>query len=211
MAALAAEVGVALLAARLPRGELFRALAVALGALLCVRDAAAAVRLRMTNLDVVATTVAGTARPNDFVVVAPWYTGITFARYYRGPAPWATLPDLIDHRFHLHAELIERMKEGDAGIAPVLARVEATLRTGGRVWIVGPLLAPPPGEPPPHLPPWPNGPEGPLNAPYVEGWAHQLGAMLREHGADVFQVHLPALGAVNRWEDQPLEYVEGWR
>jgi hypothetical protein len=35
--------------------------------------------------------------------------------------------------------------------------------------------------------------------------------MLREHGADVFQVHLPVLGAVNRWEDQPLEYVEGWR
>jgi hypothetical protein len=209
--ALACDAGVAALAARVPHGELVRGAAVALAALLLARDVAATVRVRLTNLDVVAATVAGAARPADYVVVAPWYTGITFARYYRGAAPWGTLPDFDDHRFHLHAELIARMREGDGGIAPVLARVEGTLRAGGRVWIVGPIMVPPEGVAPPHLPPWPNGPEGTLNAPYVEGWARQLGAMLRAHGADVRQVHLPDVGPVNRWEDQPLEYVEGWR
>lgn len=209
--ALAVETGIDLLVARVRAGELARIAAIAIGALLVARDVAASVRLRMTNVDVVAAAVARDARPTDFVVVAPWYMGLTFDRYYRGAAPWTTLPPMRDHRFHWHAELVERMKEGDAGIAPVFARIEQTLRAGRRVWIVGPLVATPEGRPPPRLRPWPDGPEGPLNGPYLDAWTLQLGDVLRRHGGDVQQVHFPTLGAVNRWESQPLEWVEGWR
>ena len=37
------------------------------------------------------------AGPKDFVIVAQWFCGLTFDRYYQGTAPWSTLPPLTDH------------------------------------------------------------------------------------------------------------------
>lgn len=207
--ALAFEVGVVLLSRRIRHGALARTALVAALAALAYPPAARAVAMRMTNVDVIAGTVERLARPDDLVVVMPWYCGITFQRYYDGPAPWITLPDFDEHRFHLHAEVAEKMKRGDAGVADELARVARTLASGNRVWVVGAPVAPKPGEDLPALPLAPHGPEGWRAAPYLYQWERRLGALLRDRGHAISGIALPDLGAVNVAEALPLVLVEG--
>src|SRR5437867_1564821 len=46
------------------------------------------VGIRQTNVDLIAQYVHTAAQPGDLILVNPWYVGITFNRYYRGPVPW---------------------------------------------------------------------------------------------------------------------------
>ena len=209
--AITCDVGVDLLVRRLRHGAWMRIAAVLTVAALAMPRVAGTVAVRMTNLDLVAAKVAEAAGPDDLVVVFPWYAGITFQRYYRGTAPWVTLPDFDEHRIHRHLLVVEKMKLGDAAIAPELARVERTLQGGHRVWVVGEPVAPPPGEPPPRLAPAPTGPEGWRVDVYLEAWPRQLGALVQQHARRADGVALPDVGAVNRWEFLPLTVVEGWR
>jgi len=59
-----------------------------------------AITERQTNIDIVARTVAARAASTDLIVVAPWQFGVTFQRYYRGPASWVTIPSIADHQVH---------------------------------------------------------------------------------------------------------------
>src|SRR5262249_28197817 len=149
-------------------------------ALLASRDAAQAVAIRMTTLDLAAQEIEKSGRRDDLVVVFPWVCGISFDRYYRGPAPWMTLPDIADHRFHLHALVRAKMELGEAAVAPDLARVEATLRGGGRVWIVGQPAAPNPGA---SRPPLGSPTELGSAGRYLDRWELQLGELLERHAA----------------------------
>jgi len=204
------DVGVYALARQVAGGRTVRAAAAGVVALLVARDVMAAVSVRMTNIDLSARMIGETARPQDIVVVYPWFCGETFQRYYRGAAPWITIPDVPDHLYHPLALVAEKIKLGDAGFAPELARVEHVLRDGGRVWVVGGLLAPPLGEPAPHLPPAPDGPWGWQSAPYLTGWLTQLGALLQTHARTIRKIDLPPTGPVNEFEDAPLLVAEGW-
>ncbi len=208
--ALGCDVGIDLLARRFAIGPAVRIGAVAAAALAAAPSVARVVPMRMTNVDVIAATLQKTAEPRDLVVVVPWVNGISFARYYRGAAPWITLPDLDDHRFHAHLAVAERMRLGDAGVRAELERVEQTLRAGGKVWLVGAPPALPPGTAPPSLPPAPSGPTGWQAAPYLDAWEAQLGTLLRTRGANTWQIALPDTGPVNAWESPPLLVVEGW-
>lgn len=206
--AFACDVGTDLLAKRFAKGAIVRTAVAALCALVVTVGVVPQVRVRMTNVDAIATTLAREAKPDDLVVVFPWYCGISFARYYRGAAPWITMPDFESHRYHEHAQVAEKMKRREAAVAAELSRVEQALRAGHRVWIAGPLVAPEPGRPPRPLP----GPDEPQRAAYyLENWEQQLGALLRTHARDVWNVPLPELGPTNRWETLPLLVAEGWR
>lgn len=208
IAAIGCEVGISALAARLRGGAWLRVAAVALVALVASRDVARAVAVRMTTIDLVAGVIERQARDRDLVVVFPWVCGISFARYYRGPAPWMTLPDLPDHRFHLHALIRERMTLGEAGVASELARVAETLRRGDRIWIAGTPVAQDPGTVPPPLgPPTDLGSAG----RHLDRWEQQLGALLERRASGGGRVPLPDVGAVNAWENVPLFVAEGWR
>jgi hypothetical protein len=209
--ALTCDAGTTLLARRFRHGELARTIAVALVALAAAAPVAATVPFRMTNLDTVAATIARAGAPSDLAVVFPWYMGITLERYQRGDVPWITLPELSEHDLHLHLEIRDRMRRGATGVAAELARVEQVLRAGGSVWVVGGLVAPPPGDAAPSLPPAPNGPTGWRAGPYLDMWELQLGALLREHAGAVERVALPDLGQVNAWENVPLYRASGWR
>lgn len=206
--AFACDVGTELLAKRFARGKALRAATAAVCAGIVAVGIVPEVRVRMTNVDAIAATLAREARPDDLVVVFPWYCGISFARYYRGSAPWITLPDFASHTYHEHALVAEKMQRRETAVAGELARVEQTLRAGHRVWIAGPLVAPGPGQPPRPLP----RPDEPQRAAYyLENWEQQLGALLRTHARDVWNVPLPELGPLNRWEGLPLLVAEGWR
>lgn len=168
-------------------------------------------RVRMTNVDTAVQVLEAQAGARDLILVNPWFVGISFGRYYQGPAPWKTLPDLPDHRMHRYDLLMERMRS-DAPISDVLDAARQTLASGGRVWVAGSFQAPPPGKPAPRLGPAPGGsPWGWQDAPYSISWSLQLGAFLRDHAARSGEVEIPEPGPVSDLERLRLHVFEGWR
>jgi hypothetical protein len=167
-------------------------------------------RLRMTNADLVARRLASAAAPDDLVLVSPWYYGVSFNRYYRGPASWMTLPDLPEHDVHRY-DLLKARLAAPHPIDDVLAAVQRTLSGGHRVWLVGQLRLPPPGQPPPVLPPAPASPAGWHDFPYVESWAMQLGADLRAHAGELALVPVPSPDPISPLENMTLAVAGGWR
>ena len=167
-------------------------------------------RLRMTNADLVARRLASVAAPDDLVLVSPWYYGVSFDRYYRGPASWMTLPDLPEHGIHRY-DLLKARLAALHPIDDVLAAAQRTLSGGHRVWLVGQLRLPPPGQAPPVLPPAPASPAGWHDFPYVQSWALQLGAMLRAHAGALARVPVPCPDPVSPLEDMTLAVAAGWR
>jgi hypothetical protein len=167
-------------------------------------------RLRMTNADLVARRLASAAAPDDLVLVSPWYYGVSFNRYYRGPASWMTMPDLPEHDVHRY-DLLKARLAAPHPIDDVLAAAQRTLSGGHRVWLVGQLRLPPPGKAPPVLPPAPASPAGWHDFPYVESWALQLGAMLRAHAGTLARVPVPSPDPVSPLENMTLAVAAGWR
>jgi hypothetical protein len=195
---------------RTPLARLARvALAVALAAAMLPYELPR-LRLRMTNADLVARRLASAAAPDDLVLVSPWYYGVSFNRYYRGPASWMTLPDLPEHDVHRY-DLLKARLAAPHPIDDVLAAAQRTLSGGHRVWLVGQLRLPPPGQAPPVLPPAPASPAGWHDFPYVESWALQLGAMLRAHAGALARVPVPSPDPVSPLEDMTLAVAAGWR
>ncbi|MES1241928.1 MAG: glycosyltransferase family 39 protein [Acidobacteriota bacterium] len=185
-------------------------IAAALVAILLLPGAYTGARVRMTNVDWTVRALEAQARPGDLIVVNPWFAGISFARYYQGPARWMTLPDLPDHRMHRYDLLMERMRS-DAPIADVLDAVRRTLASGGRVWVAGSFQAPPPGKQPPRLGPAPGGsPWGWQDEPYSVSWSMQLGAFLRDRAVRGGEIGIPGPGPVSDFERLRLHVFEGW-
>ena len=95
-----------------------------------------AVKCRMTNVDLVAAALSSGVAPKDYVIVHPWYCGVTFERYYKGTASWTTLPPLEDYTLQ-RWDLFQAKMETKDPIAPVVQRIVSTLQSGNRVWFVG--------------------------------------------------------------------------
>jgi hypothetical protein len=188
-------------------------LIIAIGSLALSPSACSALRWRQTNGDLLAAQAAKDAAANDLIIVHPWYYGLTFAYYYHGAAPWTTLPPIGDYRFHRY-DLIKAEIQMTNAIAPVLERVEATLRSGNRVWIVGEIPVPPPdAEMPGNLPPAPNGPFGWLDQPYSYAWGLELGYLLEHHATNATMMVDPSTNSIsiNPMEKMMLIITSGWR
>jgi hypothetical protein len=166
-------------------------------------------RMRMTNADLVARRLAVTAAGGDLVVVSPWHFGISFDRYYHGPASWMTLPQVADHQMHRHDLLKARLADLHP-IDDVLLAVRRTLAGGHRVWLVGELRLPPPGRQPPILPPAPGTAWGWDDLPYGISWQLQLGALLRDRATSLRPVPVPAADPISPLEHMPLAVADGW-
>ena len=166
-------------------------------------------RVRATNVDLVAAQLARAAAPHDLVVVNPWYCGVSFARYDRGPAPWTTLPPVGDHRMHRYDLLMSFMSRRDA-VLPLLQRVESTLRSGNTVWLAGSFDTPPSGEILVVPPPAPDPVTGWADAPYLLFWSQQLGHLLGSRSVLV-QEQLLMQGPTSGYETLLLRAFRGWR
>jgi len=165
---------------------------------------------RLTNIDLLARQLAAEATPGDYVIVSPWYCGLSFARYYRGPAPWTTLPPLADHTTHRYDLVHEQLQKTNA-IQPVLEHMVASLRSGGRVWVVGHMYVPLPGAPPPaDLPQAPLKDSGWADGPYLRNWLAKVAYCLRQHSAQIERVPPPEVGQVSANEDLELCKASGW-
>lgn len=140
---------------------------------------------RFTNADLIANRLAKEISPQDYVVVTPWYFGISFNRYYRGPAEWETLPPVADHSTY-RFDLISAQKGDDS--QKVFNRIASTLQSGHRVWVVGSMDAPRPGE-----------------------RAHSAAAQfIAGHSQSFKKIELKTSEAVSDYEDESLLMAEGW-
>jgi len=106
-----------------------------------IGGAAHDVGLRQTNADVAADLVARGATRDDLVIVYPWTVGVSFNAYYRGVAPWQTLPPLADHRLQRY-DLVKSRLNDARGAVGLAQAASAKLSAGHHVWLVGfPLYA----------------------------------------------------------------------
>ena len=97
-------------------------------------------------------------------------------------------------------------------IRSVLDQITATLKAGNRVWLVGDLTYPPPGEKPGTLPAAPNGPDGWWSTPYQKLWAAEAGYFVQAHALK-YKTYIvaPEDGYMNPAEFMPLAMVQGWK
>ena len=167
-----------------------------------------AVKCRQTNLDLIAALLSTEVAPNDYVIVHPWYYGVTFKRYYKAAAPWTTLPPLADYALQRYDLLKAKMQTKDP-IAPVIERITSTLQSGNRVWLVGnvPLTQ----EPLPEIRVAPNNPWGWYDVPYSFYWGAQVTQFLSAHCQRSAMVMAPSTNCVNPFENLPVVAVTGWK
>lgn len=197
-----------------PGGRHFRAaifgFAVATVAL-AVPTARGDLNWRFTNIDLIAQRLNAEAGPGDFIVVTPWYCGITFDRYYKGRAAWNTLPPLKDHSIHRY-DLVREAMETPGAIQPVLAKAASTLRAGHRVWFIGTMDGvPKAGRPmPADLPPAPTNYFGP-ELRYTWNWTSQVAQFLSNESRQFNLEYYTTNQSVNSAEDLKLFEAGGWQ
>jgi hypothetical protein len=170
-----------------------------------------ALHWRQTNGDIMAEVVAKNAAPEDLIIVHPWHYGLTFNYYYHGAAKWTTLPPISDYRYHRYDLIKEKIAVTNV-IAPVLAQMEATLRAGHRVWVVGDIANLRGLVWPPDPPVAPNGPLRWLDAPYSDAWGNQMVFFLEHHATKISSFVDESTNSIpiNPLEKMSLRAASGW-
>ncbi|HEY5042467.1 MAG TPA: hypothetical protein VIK53_10735 [Verrucomicrobiae bacterium] len=168
-------------------------------------------RRPFTNVDKLAARVSADASPQDFVVVTPWYCGITFDRYYKSATPWQTLPPLADHTLHRYDLVLGQMLDTNS-LAPLLDKISATLRSGHRVWVLADRMRIPAANAfePPALPPPPLKNSGWSDGPYSASWTARTGFFLSRHSEHFEELQI-SNAAVSFQENLHLFMAQGWR
>jgi hypothetical protein len=166
-------------------------------------------QVRQTNMDEVARRLGREAEAGDYIVVHPWYMGVSFNWYYQGPAPWSTLPVLSDHRIHRY-DLFKAAMSADKPIEGALVAMERSLQSGHRVWVVGGLPFPddvkaPRAFPPPHdRVRWSEG-------DYSYAWGSQAASLLKKNALEGEVLPSERPYPVNQFECIDLLRFRGWR
>lgn len=168
------------------------------------------ITVRQTNTDLVARVLEDQAKPGDLIVLTPWFHGISFNWYYRGAAPWLTLPVVHEHRTHRYDLLKEKMMAANP-IEDVRDAVTNTLQSGGRVWMVGHVYAAGPGEIVPLLPPAPHSPFGWSEVEYEASWVQQIVLHLQQHARHWGTVRFKTPRRISDLENVTLFMAEGWK
>ena len=167
-----------------------------------------AVKCRQTNVDVIAARLSTEVTPADYMIVHQWFCGVTFNRYYKGAAPWTTLPPLEDYALQRYDLLKAKLQTKDP-IAPVIERIASTLQSGNRVWLVGNI--PFTQEAVPEIRPAPNNPWGWRDPPYSFYWGAQVTQFLSAHCQRSDVVIAPSTNCVNASENLPVFVATGWK
>ncbi|PYJ31406.1 MAG: hypothetical protein DME88_15160 [Verrucomicrobia bacterium] len=147
-----------------------------------------AVKCRMTNVNLVAANLSSEVAPNDYVIVHPFYCGVTFERYYKGTASWTTLPPLEDYTLQ-RWDLFQAKMETKDPIGPVVQRIVSTLQSGNRVWFVG-------------------------NPSAEQSWFNagvKVSQLLSAHSQHSAVVVDPSTNCVNPFENLPVFVATGWK
>jgi hypothetical protein len=168
---------------------------------------------RFTNVDMWAGQLSESAANGDFIVVTPWFCGITFDHYFKAGTGWETIPPLSDHKVHRY-DLVQTQIQNTNAMQPVFARVSDALRSGHRVWVLSMMElmdVPDAGTAAPaSLPPAPLPQSGWSETPYTYVWNSQLAHLLGDHAKQFQRVKNPTAG-MGFIENTELFVAEGWR
>jgi hypothetical protein len=169
--------------------------------------------VRMTAIDLIASAIERDAKPDDIIIVSPWFLGVSFNRYYHGNAPWVTFPDLQDKGLH-RFDLVKGRMEHPETISEDLARILSILQKGGRVWVVGDVYALDPGTAINPLPPAPLPATGWCSIPYISNWSDHLIFTLASHAkhSNLIQVKtvITSQQQIDRLESPTVALIQGW-
>ncbi len=170
------------------------------------------VRMRQTNMDLVAARLEKAVSKNDLVLLDPWFFAVSFNRYYRGNAPWTSVPHLEDTSIHRYDLLKKKMASTDP-LAEIREGITRTLRRGDTVWLVGDLVFNPyrPMTPPRVFPPAPSGPYGWESGPYLWSWKMQVLYLITSRASNYKTIVSPSSEGTNPYENPSLIAVWGWR
>jgi hypothetical protein len=120
-----------------------------------------------------------------------------------------TVPQLSEHRINRYDLLKEKMT-AFFPLDDLEHEIRAAMTSGNRVWIVGGMKVPRPGESALAPLPAPDPQFGWNMAAYRHAWSEQLGAFMRQHALHVDTV-VPKAKSVSELENVSLLAVEGWR
>jgi len=166
-----------------------------------------------TNIDIWSRQMKTEVAPEDYVIVLPWFCGITFAHDFKNPTAWDTLPPISDHTVH-RFDLVKMEMQDTNAIVPLLQKVTATLQSGHRVWILaqmGCMDVPEPGTTAAAtLPPAPYAPVGWSEVPYTWVWISQVAHYVGDHTTQFGRVKNPTAGQ-RIAENAELFCASGWR
>jgi hypothetical protein len=183
---------------------------VAIVAALTWGSARSELETRQTNIDLVAARLGSLAAAQDIVLVNPWPFGVSFQRYYRGPAPWETIPVISRDSIHRY-DLVSRTMLAAEPIDFILFQIERTLRAGHRVWVVG-LALPAVRSAPPPTPPTPDKARegGKRHQDFLSWWERQAGFMVATHATSAEPVEVRVPDPVSTQENASLSVHSGW-
>ena len=168
----------------------------------CIPPCYAAVCLRQSNIDLVAAKLKEAAQPGDFIVVSPWFLGVSLHRYLDA-SRWTTLPPMDDVRIHRY-DLEKKAMMTENPIGPVLDKLQAALRSGHRFWMAGDFVEPPGGGPPPVYPPY-DGTMEYAEMLYSSSWVYQVTYFVEKHATEAHLVKIPVPGGlkIGSYENVP--------
>ncbi|HEY4758195.1 MAG TPA: hypothetical protein VIH43_06530 [Chthoniobacterales bacterium] len=136
--------------------------------------------VRPTNVDAAADALSQDATADDFILLTGFWLGLSFDRYYHGPASWKSIPDINDFSSYRWDEAMQAMSTPDP-LHAIFQEIEKTLQTGHKVFLVGSLAVQLPPTKPDPLPPAPESVYGWELQPYMANWQIQIGYFLEHH------------------------------
>jgi hypothetical protein len=140
---------------------------------------------------------------NDLVAVYPWWHGVSFGRYYRGPAPWVTVPPVADTSL-IRYDLANAASQNPQLLNELLARVRSTLKSGHRVFLVGAEVNSTPL------------PDASVQTPPARfrrqeaRWDSAVVELLQKHSQSLESLD-PDTDGTNAFETFPVYVYHGWR
>jgi hypothetical protein len=136
--------------------------------------------VRLTNVDAAADALSQNATADDFILLTGFWLGLSFDRYYHGPASWKSIPDINDFSSYRWDLAMQAMSNPDP-LHTVFEKMEQTLQSGHKVFLVGSLAVQLPPTRPEPLPPAPQSIYGWELQPYMGNWQIQVGYFLEHH------------------------------
>jgi hypothetical protein len=163
--------------------------------------------MRRTNADLVAASAETHVGKGDVIIIAPWYLGVSFERYYHGEAECITIPPVSFLGYQKYDLLMKFMADRGA-MEPVIQRLTEVLQNGHRVWIVsnGSFYVDPPMI---FFQRRPDPDTGWHTADYEISWDHQVLYFLEQNSKTTRTIRLPKDRSVSHYESLWLVKVEG--
>ena len=153
--------------------------------------------------------VANSAAQDDLVIVNRFTHAPTFQRYYRGTAPWTSVPAVGEHLQH-RAYLARSVMLNPDAIQDILLRIESELKAGHKVFLVGRFPLSEMGRPLSITPTPQSGSSWRLGI-YLNIWRSQIVNLLGQHAVQVVKIALNESQPIDPQEKEDVLVFSGWK